>query len=1411
VTRSDAVLDEMRRAQRVLAEHGPLATDGAWLEELTVTVGKLLADWDVESVYGWGAWPDREQHFPDSTEWDTGIDLVARRRSDGAHIAIQCKARKLNAAGRGSDIQKDEFDSFGHDSAGAFWSERWLVTNGSVDLSGQAAQSNLKTDRPVKLVNLTADVSAAIASSEVADTECEHCAGTDVEGAQTKSCMQREAVERSVRQLRDHAGSDTGGLPVGQARGRIILPCGTGKSRVALRIIEELTAGGELSVVLCPSIALVAQLRREFLNHAHRGMRALAVCSDRTAGYDPKLEGAATRADDPTRDTSNVSARELKGHVTTDAVEIAEWIRVGRLDERISVIFGTYQSAGRVATALRTAEASVQVLVADEAHRTASLRRRRRAEVGEDARLREFTLCHDQDELPARYRVYQTATPRIYNYSTSARRVDPGEFVVRSMDDESTFGVELYRRSYVDAVRNGWLADYRIIALGVSDPEAYKVANELAHHSAATGRSKLTTVDHVRGLALALAMAGGTRTDDERSVDVNSCIAFMNTVNKSKNMAANLQTDAVRGWLRGRLGEREPARFTLEHLDASNNVAQRDGAKQRLADAGAEKPHGILNVGIFGEGTDSPSLGAVAFLEPRRSPIDVVQAVGRAMRTSPGKKLGYVICPVLIPPTADPEQWLSTAHPEEGWAELGQILLALRAHDDRIENELAGLLRISIPRPEPGEAPQTVTLVAAPRPESGRIEYGVYRGTTESAYEILEAAVAGGKPLRHQGVEPVRPDEWTAATEPTQVLTAATPASGEVQLRVDTVKRDKPRAGEARGDVNADRTKKLARKMINDGEGRRVPPKSERDRRKRRAAEQRHEEQAQQMLDLVGSDVGTDITMNLLARSGLRRDRVARDLNILEASVAEAAHHLSSDELRPVLDAHFGLDHLEPDNRKGHADGCTIAALLLMNAAMLHQRIAAGAWLRGVEPLSDIKNSTDPRGGFVRNWERIRDQDFVPVIKPAREVIYSVEQTGRLAGLERALRHLAAEAERIAATYADMGADHAGPLFNKVMGNQAADGAYFTRPPAATMAARLALDACESTGTDWLNESTWLERRAVDLACGSGTLLAALLADMKRRARDQGATERRLAQLQKRAVEDVLAGMDINAVSLQLAATQLTAGNTEIRYARMGLYLMPHGPTGDAVVPTAAGTLELLAEESVLPRGNQRLFTGAAKATALRMNFDALETLGDPEVSRAAEAALGARIAIMNPPFTNRSKMGEKFTTSTQHSLRGRVDELESQLVAGDGDLDGFVDKNSIAPLFMALAERCVDPHFGVLAVIHPTIALTNASGVHERRVLAARFDVDTVLTCHQPGNINLSQDTNINESIVVLRRRAEAPPPPRIASGQVHQPRPIPDRRLRGCRTVRLRRCTRCHRHRHTAGRLGRGVALAC
>ena len=246
--------------------------------------------------------------------------------------------------------------------------------------------------------------------------------------------------------------------------------------------------------------------------------------------------------------------------------------------------------------------------------------------------------------------------------------------------------------------------------------------------------------------------------------------------------------------------------------------------------------------------------------------------------------------------------------------------------------------------------------------------------------------------------------------------------------------------------------------MINKGKGIRLTP-SERRENQRRIRRERAECSGMQMLLLSGlQEYGDAIRMNLLSKSGLTENRTVRDLNILESSIKEAAHHLESDNLGPTLDRHFGLDHLDEDKRKSQADGCTIAALLLMNAAMLHQRIANGHWLSRVSDLELIKADVNVLRRICQEWSRIMAHDFRPILEPALEAIYSMETSGRTAGLERALRHILAEAERIAETYADMGADHAGPLFNRVMGNQASDGAFFTRPVAASIAARLTLE-----------------------------------------------------------------------------------------------------------------------------------------------------------------------------------------------------------------------------------------------------------------------------------------------------------------------------------------------------------------
>ena len=308
-----------------------------------------------------------------------------------------------------------------------------------------------------------------------------------------------------------------------------------------------------------------------------------------------------------------------------------------------------------------------------------------------------------------------------------------------------------------------------------------------------------------------------------------------------------------------------------------------------------------------------------------------------------------------------------------------------------------------------------------------------------------------------------------------------------------------------------------------------------------------------------------------------------------------------------------------------------------------------------------------------------------------------------------------------------------------------------------------------------------------------------MLTDLKRRAEDRGADKDRLVELQKLGVEETIKGLDINPVSLQLAASQLTAGNQEIRYRQMGLHLMPYGPQPHDPGRVAAGTLELLGQKAVVERRNELGLADdriASQAT--------WRPADDTELEDAVSAVKDARIIIMNPPFTNRAKMGEKFPNETQRLLRARADAMERTLVRNDSGLEDFVDKNALEPLFTALADRCLIDTNGVLAMINPTVALCATSALEKRRVLAQRFHIHTVLTCHQPGNINMSQNTSINESIVVMRHHPDGPQPP---TRFIHLDRvPVDESEVED-----LHRCLLECPPRPNPKRLGRDIAVAC
>ena len=266
-----------------------------------------------------------------------------------------------------------------------------------------------------------------------------------------------------------------------------------------------------------------------------------------------------------------------------------------------------------------------------------------------------------------------------------------------------------------------------------------------------------------------------------------------------------------------------------------------------------------------------------------------------------------------------------------------------------------------------------------------------------------------------------------------------------------------------------------------------------------------------------------------------------------------------------------------------------------------------------------------------------------------------------------------------------------------------------------------------------------------DLACGSGTLLNAYLEAVKDRIRKAGGGERSAAEFHKYAVERLVTGLDINPVSLQMAAGRMTLANPSVDYRKMALRAMPYGSVDGQAV--RLGSLELLTDEDVV--GSVTAPGADDGGTRVGGLFDSSAV--DPEVVQDVE---DRRLVMMNPPFTANDKKGRKFTPEVTKALQRRELQIRDRLAASDSEAGGVIDANSISTMFTPLAEKVLAEDGAVLAKIMPVTACTGASGLRERRFLASRFHIDMIVCSHDPREPNLSTHTSINECLLIARRR---------------------------------------------------------
>ncbi len=631
------VLDRIRETSRDASEKG------RWFEQLFMRVARKLPELEIDEIWRWAEWPER-QPLTELDGRDIGIDLVARRRT-GEWVAIQCKCYAPNRR-----IGKGQVDKFLGASQNPVFGLRWIV---ATCRWGPHAESAIRRAHPQV--------------SQIDFGKYHHVQIREREAArpiQKPWPLQQEAIEDVVEGLGNHD------------RGRLVMACGTGKTFTSLRIAEEVVPDGGRILFAAPSIALVSQARREWLRHTTRKLRCVVVCSDHTAGG--------------RNETEDMRVSELECPVSTDPSEIAEGLSD---DSATPVVFCTYHSLGKVTQAQSEHGApEFDLAIADEAHRTTGILRQSK----EDRKV-DFQEFHDEKRLRTKKRLYMTATPRIYKRS-SKRTVRRLNLDVVDMGDIGVYGPELHHLPFAKAVRRGRLSDYRVIVLGVGKggvTPALRRRLEALDEPEAWKRGRAPTPrDMARVLGVSLAVNGVTEgTDFERPGKLTRTLAFSNSIRRSKWYAKALGESRVLSATTRRMKDGRAMKVVAKHLDASSSALERNLELRLLAQADREGECRIVcNVKLFTEGVDVPQLDAVAFLDPRDSHVDVVQAVGRVMRKAPGKRFGYIVIPVVVEPGSDIFEALEQG--TEGYKTVGRVLRALQAHDGRLAKEFATFVQV---------------------------------------------------------------------------------------------------------------------------------------------------------------------------------------------------------------------------------------------------------------------------------------------------------------------------------------------------------------------------------------------------------------------------------------------------------------------------------------------------------------------------------------------------------------------------------------------------------------------------------------------------------------------------------------------------------------------------------------------
>ncbi|WP_407325300.1 DEAD/DEAH box helicase family protein [Lactobacillus johnsonii] len=583
---------------------------------------------------------------------DTGVDIVAKDY-DGNLTAVQAKFYK----GR---VSKAGIDSFVAETGKSVYSAGMLVSS-TDDWNRNARKTLDDTSKPFTIIGLS--------QLRHADFDWQKFSfakeNTNLSKKKPKKLRpyQEKAINNSVKYFKDHD------------RGKLIMAPGTGKTFTSLKIAEALMRDQgkkQFNVLyLVPSIQLLSQTlfswNSDISDDIH--MTSLSVVSDVKAN---KQKG---------KNDDDLGAREIGFEPTTnvqDLVDHYKLIEEHNLPNDMRVVFSTYQSIDVIKQAQKEGYPEFDLIIADEAHRTTGAIAKKEGDTT-------FTEVNSNTNVKGKLRLYQTATPKIYDQNAK-KKAKENSIVVSSMDDKSIYGDEIFRLGFGDAVAQGYLTDYKVSVLAVS--ESY-INKDMQKIMSADNQLKVDDIGKIIGVWNAMVKRDGI-TGEITGAPMKRAIAFTDTIKHSK-IISNEFNQVVNDYLDSDTDDNSISENSyhvdVHHVDGSLNALQKEEQIDWLGNDDIEDNHArvLSNVRFLTEGIDVPNLDAIIFFSPKKSQVDIVQAVGRIMRRAENKEYGYIILPIVVANGVDPHVALDN---DKKYKQVWQVLNALRSTDERFDAEV---------------------------------------------------------------------------------------------------------------------------------------------------------------------------------------------------------------------------------------------------------------------------------------------------------------------------------------------------------------------------------------------------------------------------------------------------------------------------------------------------------------------------------------------------------------------------------------------------------------------------------------------------------------------------------------------------------------------------------------------------